>query len=79
VSGDARRALELCRHATKITELCIHPPTTSFTTTEPTPLSVSESLQGDTTTASQLIGMSDIEVAIVEMFQAPQIQVLQHN
>jgi hypothetical protein len=79
VSGDARRALELYRRAAEITELRIYIPTTSFTTTEPTPLSVSESLQGDTTTTSQLINMSDIEAAIVEMFQAPQIQVLQHN
>jgi hypothetical protein len=79
VSGDSQRALELYRRAAEITELHIHPPTTSFTTTKPTPLSISESLQGDTTTASQLIGMSDIEAAIAEMFQAPQIQVLQHN
>ena len=77
VSGDARRALELCRRAAEITELRIHPPTTSFSTTEPTPASV----QGVTTapqTTSQLIGMSDIEAAIAEMFQAPHIQVKHH-
>ncbi|KAG0609829.1 hypothetical protein M758_7G017000 [Ceratodon purpureus] len=78
VSGDARRALELCRRAAEITELRINPPTTSFTTTEPAPPSVAVSPQGEGTTTpqapSQLIGMSDIEAAISEMFQAPHIQ-----
>lgn len=75
VSGDARRALELCRRAAEITELRIQPITSSFATTEQAPPSVSESSQTIPQTTSKLIGMSDIEAAIAEMFQAPHIQV----
>lgn len=82
VSGDARRALELCRRAAEITEMRVQPITTSFTTCEAAPASSVPVHQQDSSNeppesqiACKLIGMSDIEAAIAEMFQAPHIQV----
>lgn len=81
VSGDARRALELCRRAAEITEMRVQPITTSFTTCEAAPASSVPVHQQDSSNeppesqiACKLIGMSDIEAAIAEMFQAPHIQ-----
>lgn len=82
VSGDARRALELCRRAAEITEQRIHDssicPTSndSFQNAD-TPLKELVQAPLDPLPAvNKLIGMADVEAAITEMFQAPHIQVL---
>lgn len=82
VSGDARRALELCRRAAEITEQRIHvssicPASTDSSQNTATPSA--ELLQAPLDplpAVNKLIGMADIEAAITEMFQAPHIQVL---
>lgn len=82
VSGDARRALELCRRAAEITEQRIHvssicPASIDSSLNTATPLT--ELLQAPLDprpAVNKLIGMADIEAAITEMFQAPHIQVL---
>ncbi|KAI4322090.1 hypothetical protein L6164_021811 [Bauhinia variegata] len=61
ISGDARRALEICRRAAEIAGYRIKKQISS-------PDSVAE--------VKGLVGMSDVEAAIQEMFQAPHIQVM---
>ncbi|CAL9131363.1 unnamed protein product [Musa textilis] len=67
MSGDARRALEICRRAAEIayyqfkqSPLCKQP---------------SESVDGSFE-GKRLVGMADIEAAIHEVFQAPHIQIM---
>ena len=82
VSGDARRALELCRRAAEITEQRIHvssicPASTDSSQTIATPSTDLLRAPLDPLPAvNKLIGMADIEAAITEMYQAPHIQVL---
>lgn len=82
VSGDARRALELCRRAAEITEQRIHvssicPASTDSSQNIVTPSTDLLRAPLDPLPAvNKLIGMADIEAAITEMFQAPHIQVL---
>ncbi|KAK3004895.1 hypothetical protein RJ639_018717, partial [Escallonia herrerae] len=61
VSGDARRALEICRRAAELADYRIKksalPP-------------------NGASAAKALVGMSEVEAAIQEMFQAPHIQVM---
>ncbi|GFY98911.1 origin of replication complex 1B [Actinidia rufa] len=61
VSGDARRALEICRRAAELTDYRIKK---------------SASLLNVASAGKALIGMADVEAAIQEMFQAPHIQVM---
>ncbi|KAH7862007.1 hypothetical protein Vadar_033606 [Vaccinium darrowii] len=61
VSGDARRALEICRRAAEITD---------YRTRK------SASLPNVASAGKALVGMADVEAAIQEMFQAPHIQVM---
>ncbi|KAI3705447.1 hypothetical protein L1987_75685 [Smallanthus sonchifolius] len=58
VSGDARRALEICRRAAELTDYRV-----KNSTSLPK-------------TGKALVGMSEVEAAIQEMFQAPHIQVM---
>jgi origin recognition complex subunit 1 len=67
VSGDARRALELCRRAAELAEFRLKQSTSLENTTK------SNSNKG---TVKSLVGMSDVEAAIHEMFQAPHIQMM---
>ncbi|EEF48892.1 origin recognition complex subunit, putative [Ricinus communis] len=61
ISGDARRALEICRRAAEITDYRL------------------KKLSSDPSPAGKdLVGMSDVEAAIQEMFQAPHIQVMKN-
>ncbi|KAM7528936.1 hypothetical protein LguiB_032346 [Lonicera macranthoides] len=61
VSGDARRALEICRRAAEIADYRIKK-------LNPLPDSASA--------GKALVGMAEVEAAIQEMFQAPHIQVM---
>ncbi|KAL6997709.1 Origin of replication complex subunit 1B [Sarracenia purpurea var. burkii] len=61
VSGDARRALEICRRAAELTDYRIKE---------------SSSLPDAAFAGKALVGMADVEAAIQEMFQAPHIQVM---
>ncbi|PON89187.1 Zinc finger, FYVE/PHD-type [Trema orientale] len=61
ISGDARRALEICRRAAELTDY--HLKKLSLN-----PTNVSE--------GKSLVGMAEVEAAIQEMFQAPHIQVM---
>ncbi|XP_065866888.1 origin of replication complex subunit 1B-like [Euphorbia lathyris] len=61
ISGDARRALEICRRAAEIADYRLKH------------LSPKADL---TATGKGLVGMSEVEAAIQEMFQAPHIQVM---
>ncbi|XP_050363029.1 origin of replication complex subunit 1A-like [Argentina anserina] len=61
ISGDARRALEICRRAAEITDYRIKKLLS-------TPNNASE--------GKALVGMAEVEAAIKEMFQAPHIQVM---
>jgi origin recognition complex subunit 1 len=79
VSGDARRALELCRRAVEIAEEHLQPSMSNHVSMDlPRKASEREALQssqGLLQSGSKLIGMSHVEAAISEMFQAPHIQV----
>ncbi|KAL8210453.1 hypothetical protein R6Q57_004890 [Mikania cordata] len=59
VSGDARRALEICRRAAELADY-----------------RVKKSTSLPKTGRKALVGMSEVEAAIQEMFQAPHIQVM---
>ncbi|KAJ4844010.1 Origin of replication complex subunit 1B [Turnera subulata] len=61
ISGDARRALEICRRAAEIADYQIKK------------LSANNN---SASTGNGLVGMSEVEAAIQEMFQAPHIQVM---
>ncbi|KAM7272468.1 hypothetical protein ACFE04_027131 [Oxalis oulophora] len=61
ISGDARRALEICRRAAELADYRLKKPTA-------VPNSASE--------GKRLVGIGDINAAIQEMFQAPHIQVM---
>ncbi|KAL6564726.1 Origin recognition complex, subunit 1 [Orobanche minor] len=60
VSGDARRALEICRRAAELADY----------RAKKSPLSISNAAE------KVIVGMTDIDAAIKEMFQAPHIQVI---
>ncbi|CAN6469548.1 unnamed protein product [Victoria cruziana] len=65
ISGDARRALELCRRAAELAD---------YKTKQVGPTTSSSD---DNSPAGQpLVGMSEVEAAIHEMFQAPHIQMI---
>ncbi|KAJ6409144.1 hypothetical protein OIU84_008776 [Salix udensis] len=61
ISGDARRALEICRRAAEIADYHIKKLSSNH---NPAP------------EGKGLVGMSEVEAAIHEMFQAPHIQVM---
>ncbi|PIN25945.1 Pre-initiation complex, subunit CDC6, AAA+ superfamily ATPase [Handroanthus impetiginosus] len=63
VSGDARRALEICRRAAELADY----------RAKRSPLSTSDA------TGKIIVGMADVEAAIKEMFQAPHIQVIKSS
>lgn len=60
VSGDARRALEICRRVAELADYRMKNLSKSNTTSE----------------GNVLVGMAEVEAAIKEMFQAPHIQVM---
>ncbi|CAO2813038.1 unnamed protein product [Amaranthus hypochondriacus] len=61
ISGDARRALEICRRAAEITDYRIK----------------NQVSQPDTASTEETrVGMTEVEAAIQEMFQAPHIRVI---
>ncbi|KAK6925639.1 Zinc finger, PHD-finger [Dillenia turbinata] len=60
ISGDARRALEICRRAAELADYRIKNQKTS----------------DSAVAGKSLVGMADVEAAIQEMFQAPHIQVM---
>ncbi|XP_057973097.1 origin of replication complex subunit 1B-like [Malania oleifera] len=61
ISGDARRALEICRRAAELKDFCIKK---------------LGSLSNSASAGRALVGMAEVEAAIQEMFQAPHIQVM---
>ncbi|KAH9741282.1 Origin of replication complex subunit 1B [Citrus sinensis] len=61
ISGDARRALEICRRAAEIADYRIKKQTSN---------------KNSASVGKSLVGMADVEAAIQEMFQAPHIQVM---
>ncbi|KAK1588310.1 hypothetical protein Q3G72_021951 [Acer saccharum] len=61
ISGDARRALEICRRAAEIADYRIKKLTL---------------VPNSASAGNCLVGMADVEAAIQEMFQAPHIQVM---
>ncbi|KAL2940943.1 Origin of replication complex subunit 1A [Bienertia sinuspersici] len=64
ISGDARRALEICRRAAEIADYRVK----------------NQSSPADTTSVGKTnVGMTDVEAAIQEMFQAPHIQVIRNS
>ncbi|XP_043691133.1 origin of replication complex subunit 1B-like [Telopea speciosissima] len=63
ISGDARRALEICRRAAELADYR---------------LKKSSSHPDSAASAKSIIGMADVEAAIQEMFQAPHIQVMKN-
>ncbi|KAK3408562.1 hypothetical protein EUGRSUZ_J00777 [Eucalyptus grandis] len=62
ISGDARRALEICRRAAEIADYRIK-----------------KALKTAPAAGKALVGMSEVEAAIKEMFQAPHIQVIKSS
>ncbi|XP_031281563.1 origin of replication complex subunit 1B-like [Pistacia vera] len=64
ISGDARRALEICRRAAEIADYRI-----KKLTVNPSSASAGKGL----------VAMADVEAAIQEMFQAPHIQVMKSS
>lgn len=64
ISGDARRALEICRRAAEITDYRVKKLSSNT-------IKASE--------GKALVGMADVEAAIQEMFQAPHIQVMKSS
>ncbi|GMH13008.1 hypothetical protein Nepgr_014849 [Nepenthes gracilis] len=63
VSGDARRALEICRRAAEIADYHIKNQASSVTASDGKPL----------------VGVAEVAAAIEEMFQAPHIQVMKRS
>ncbi|KAI3891080.1 hypothetical protein MKW98_007385 [Papaver atlanticum] len=61
ISGDARRALEICRRASEIADYKIKK---------------SSSTLGFSSAGKNHVGMADVEAAIQEMFQTPHIQII---
>lgn len=62
ISGDARRALEICRRAAEIADYHIK-----------------KAFKTAPAAGKGLVGMSEVEAAIKEMFQAPHIQVIKSS
>ncbi|XP_030453604.1 origin of replication complex subunit 1B-like [Syzygium oleosum] len=62
ISGDARRALEICRRAAEIADFRIK-----------------KAFKTAPAAGKALVGMSEVEAAIKEMFQAPHIQVIKSS
>ncbi|GKV22250.1 hypothetical protein SLEP1_g32132 [Rubroshorea leprosula] len=60
ISGDARRALEICRRAAEIADFHIK----------------TQALTVNSSAGKVLVGMAEVEAAIQEMFRAPHIQVM---
>ncbi|KAJ7557482.1 hypothetical protein O6H91_05G128300 [Diphasiastrum complanatum] len=71
VSGDARRALELCRRAVELAEQRLSD--LSSTTIKGCRHAKGLGASG------KLIGMADVEAAILEMFQAPHMQIMKQS
>ncbi|KAH9329417.1 hypothetical protein KI387_001525, partial [Taxus chinensis] len=70
VSGDARRALELCRRAAELAEFRLQQSSNSKK-------SAKNGMNVDGADTLRIsVGMADIEAAIQEMFQAPHIQIM---
>lgn len=67
ISGDARRALEICRRAAELADYRFKQLAQS---------TMASSAVHDASAEKHLVGMSDVEAAIQEMFQAPHIQVI---
>ncbi|KMT14480.1 hypothetical protein BVRB_4g072530 [Beta vulgaris subsp. vulgaris] len=64
ISGDARRALEICRRAAEIADYRIK----------------NQISPADTASAEETrVGMAEVEAAIQEMFQAPHVQVIRSS
>ncbi|XP_020103814.1 origin of replication complex subunit 1-like isoform X1 [Ananas comosus] len=70
MSGDARRVLEICKRAAELTDYrlkqCLQSTRHSC--------SVSNSAKG-----KDIVGMTDVEAAIQEVFQAPHIQIMKNS
>ncbi|KAL5984373.1 Origin recognition complex, subunit 1 [Asimina triloba] len=67
ISGDARRALEICRRAAELADYQIK---------QSSQLVTKSAAAQDSPIGKQIVGMSEVEAAIQEMFQAPHIQVM---
>ncbi|KAG9449492.1 hypothetical protein H6P81_009457 [Aristolochia fimbriata] len=72
VSGDARRALEICRRAAEISDYRLKQLSSS-------PSTAPASSHDNVAKENHLVTMTDIEAAIHEMFQAPHIQVIKSS
>ncbi|KAL9233656.1 hypothetical protein vseg_008622 [Gypsophila vaccaria] len=64
ISGDARRALEICRRAAEIADFRVKN---------------QASLPDNASAGKTLVGMKEVDAAIQEMFQAPHIQVIRKS
>ncbi|XP_072997176.1 origin of replication complex subunit 1-like isoform X1 [Typha latifolia] len=69
MSGDARRALEICRRAAELADYRLKQPLESTRMSS----SVNSNSKG-----KYLVSMADIEAAIHEVFQAPHIQIMKN-
>lgn len=63
ISGDARRALEICRRAAEIADFRVK----------------TQALTKNSSQGKVLVGMTEVEAAIQEMFRAPHIQVMKSS
>ncbi|GMI74253.1 UNFERTILIZED EMBRYO SAC 13, origin of replication complex 1B [Hibiscus trionum] len=62
ISGDARRALEICRRAAEIADYHVK----------------NQISTGNSSEGKELVTMADVDAAIQEMFQAPHVQVMKN-
>eukprot|EP00268_Persea_americana_P005607 TRINITY_DN11897_c0_g1_i4.p1 TRINITY_DN11897_c0_g1~~TRINITY_DN11897_c0_g1_i4.p1 ORF type:complete len:837 (+),score=181.61 TRINITY_DN11897_c0_g1_i4:91-2601(+) len=69
ISGDARRALEICRRAAELAD---------YRSKQSAESTVASSAVYDSSAEKHFVGMADVEAAIKEMFQAPHIQVMKN-
>ncbi|XP_073103764.1 origin of replication complex subunit 1 isoform X1 [Elaeis guineensis] len=68
MSGDARRALEICRRAAELADYRLKQMSQSKQSSFPV----------DTSKGKHLVGMTDVEAAIQEVFQAPHIRIMKN-
>ncbi|KAK9950817.1 hypothetical protein M0R45_006284 [Rubus argutus] len=76
ISGDARRALEICRRAAEITDYRIKKLISSPNNASGASVLVLYRIYMFQLCRKALVGMAEVDAAIQEMFQAPHIQVM---
>ncbi|BBN09249.1 hypothetical protein Mp_4g18200 [Marchantia polymorpha subsp. ruderalis] len=85
VSGDIRRALELCRRAVEVAEARIAehnsnvPPEVAENRTDQDENQPSNTVPEATPATGQVVTMADVDAAISQLFEAPQIQMMQRS